>query len=50
MKFTTKEITVEIIEDISAHMVYKVKLNGEECILGYNTYRFLQGYAKEEIK
>lgn len=48
MKFTTKEITVEIIEDIPAHRVYKVKLNGEEFFIGYDIYKFLQGYAKEE--
>lgn len=47
-KFTTKEITVEVFEDISAHKVYKVKLNGEECIIGYHLMEFLKKHAKEE--
>ncbi|WP_163258387.1 hypothetical protein [Bacillus paranthracis] len=49
-KFTTKEITVEIVEEIPAHMVYNAKVNDKEMIIGHNLLTFLKAYAKEGDK
>lgn len=49
-KFTTKEITVEIVEEIPAHMVYEAKVNGKQMIIGHNLLTFLKSHAKEENK
>lgn len=45
--FTTKSLTIEVLEDISAHSVYLVRVNGKEQVMGYNMYRFLKDNAKE---
>lgn len=47
-KFTTRSLTIEVLEDISAHSVYLVRVNGKEQIMGYNLMNFLRSYAKEE--
>ncbi|CKG64045.1 Uncharacterised protein [Streptococcus pneumoniae] len=48
-KFTTKEITVEILEYIEAHKVYRAKINGVESIVGYHKMEFLRSYIKKEV-
>ncbi|WP_165365571.1 hypothetical protein [Bacillus albus] len=47
-KFTTRELTIEILEDIPAHKVSRVRINGKETVMGYFQLQFLRGYAKEE--
>lgn len=47
-KFTTRSLTIEVLEDISAHSVYLVRVNGKEQIMGYNMMSFLRSHAKEE--
>lgn len=47
-KFTTQELTIEILEDIPAHKVSRVRINGKETVMGYYQLQFLRGYAKEE--
>lgn len=47
-KFTTQELTIEILEDVPAHMVSVVLINGKQTVMGYHQLQFLRGYAKEE--
>lgn len=47
-KFTTQELTIEIIEDVPAHKVSVVLINGNQTVMGYHQLTFLRGYAKEE--
>lgn len=47
-KFITKELTIEIVEDVPAHNVVYVLINGEKTLVGYNLLSFIKGYAKEE--
>ncbi|EOQ00985.1 hypothetical protein IKC_06183 [Bacillus cereus VD184] len=47
-KFTTRSLTIEVLEDITAHSVYIVRVNGKEQPMGYNMFRFLKENAKEE--
>lgn len=46
-KFTTRELTIEILEDIPAHKVSRVRINGKETVMEYYQIQFLRGYAKE---
>lgn len=46
-KFTTRSLTIEVLEDISAHSVYLVRVNDKEQIMGYNMMSFLRSHAKE---
>jgi len=46
-KFTTQELTIEIIEDVPAHKVSVVLINGKQAVMGYHQLQFLRGYAKE---
>lgn len=47
-KFTTQELTIEIIEDVPAHKVSVVLINGKEAHMGYYQLQFLRGYTKGE--
>lgn len=47
-KFTTQELTIEIIEEVAAHKVFVVRINGKQTIMGHHQLQFLRGYAKEE--
>lgn len=49
-KFTTKELTIELVEDVPAHKVARVRVNGELMIMGYHQLTFLKDYTKEEDK
>ncbi|WP_176546079.1 hypothetical protein [Bacillus toyonensis] len=46
-KFTTQELTIEILEDVPAHKVSVVLINGVQTVMGYHQMQFLRGYAKE---
>lgn len=46
-KFTTRSMTIEVLEDISAHSVYLVRVNGKEQVMGYNMMSFLRRHAEE---
>lgn len=45
-KFTTKELTIEIVEDVPAHKASVVLINGKQTVMGYHQLQFLRGYAK----
>ena len=47
-KFTTQELTIEILEDVPAHKVSVVLINGKQTVMGYHQLQFLRGYTKEE--
>ena len=47
-KFITQELTIEILEDVPAHKVSVVLINGKQTHMGYYQLQFLRGYAKEE--
>lgn len=49
-KFTTQELTIEIVEDVPTHKVSVVLINGKQTVMGYHQLQFLRGYAKEEDK
>lgn len=47
-KFTTRQVTVEILEDIHTHRVYRVRIDGVEQIAGYHFIDFLRRIETKE--